>query len=240
MARRLEKQFLSSTERESPSRRCSAARLTTSTRRTRLELLSVSHRWLSPTPLEPGSKGWDAGQPRMITFAHFRDLALPANRTAAGPSRTDVVVANTHWDDRGLRAREESARLIRRFVEEEIQQAHARAHTGEGDVSEEPLMVLLGDLNSPSEEAGYQVLTGRRYLCSGASERIGANDADKPDSTSKAPRSFFDARHELVRRGDAKGGTAHVGGGAMSRYVSVVAPTHLHRLSSTGIRTAEN
>ncbi|KWU41617.1 hypothetical protein RHOSPDRAFT_11796, partial [Rhodotorula sp. JG-1b] len=115
-------------------------------RKSRLELVSVSHRWLSPTPSEPGSKGWDAGQPRMITFAHFRDLDL-ADADEVVPSltaaRTDLIVANTHWDDRGLVAREKSAELILELVREQ----------------EEPLVVLLGDLNSPAEEAGYRVLT---------------------------------------------------------------------------------
>ncbi|GAA5877037.1 hypothetical protein JCM3774_006883 [Rhodotorula dairenensis] len=187
-------------------------------RPSRLEFVSVSHRWLSPTPLEPGSKGWDAGQPRMITFAHFRDLALSDSRIVSSQDKTDLIVANTHWDDRGLRAREESARLIRRLVEEEIQQAHARAQMGGEANRGEPLVVLLGDLNSPADEAGYQVLTGRRYLQSSVPDnQIESRGANAPDSSTTTPRSFFDARHELVRRGAAVGGSAQVGGGAMSR-----------------------
>jgi endonuclease/exonuclease/phosphatase family metal-dependent hydrolase len=186
--------------------------------RSRLELISVSHRWLSPTPSEPGSKGWDAGQPRMITFAHFRDLDLapeeeedetPSRRSA---TRTDLIVANTHWDDRGLLAREKSAELILGLVREQVDDALARRQQGGVPSSEqqsadarqeEPLVVLLGDLNSPAEEAGYQVLTGRRYLDAAVADpgaEVPTGSASTTTATNSQPRSFFDARHELVVR----------------------------------------
>ncbi|BGP31037.1 hypothetical protein JCM10296v2_002801 [Rhodotorula toruloides] len=153
-------------------------------RRSRLELLSVSHFWLSPTPEVPGSKGWDAGQPRMCTVARFSDRAS----TSAG-NQADLIVANTHWDDRGLKAREESAKLILSRIEEEIRGGDSEA---EAPMTEkEPLVVLLGDLNSPAEEAGYQVLTGGRYPAGGK--------FDAADVTNSG-RSFFDSRHELVTR----------------------------------------
>lgn len=189
--------------------------------RSRLELVSVSHRWLSPTPSEPGSKGWDAGQPRMITFAHFRDLDLAdADEEETPPltaARTDLIVANTHWDDRGLVAREKSAQLILELVREQVDEALARRRRGEaGSVSpaehqgaeaatqEEPLVVLLGDLNSPAEEAGYRVLTGRRYLHHSARD----SSASASNITTDSPRSFFDARHELVVRRSSRGRAA--------------------------------
>ena len=158
-------------------------------RRSRLTLLSTTHRWLSPTPTKPGSKGWDAGQPRMVTLARFRDQG--------GDGTAEVLVANTHWDDRGLDARTQSAKLILQLVAEELAAARAEG-------SAEPLAVVLGDLNSPAEEDGYQVLTGRRYPHE-ARVGVGKNDDE-------AQTSCYDARHELAVRGSALAGP-----GALSR-----------------------
>lgn len=166
-------------------------------RRSRLTLLSASHHWLSPTPDKPGSKGWDAGQPRMVTIARFGDREAGAG----GSKSAQLVVANTHWDDRGLEARTQSARLILRLVEDKLAAARAQAGPGGDDDDAEPLVVLLGDLNSPAEEDGYQVLTGRRYP-------EGAASTEEED----ARPSFFDARHELAVRGSALAGP-----GALSR-----------------------
>ncbi|GAA5893898.1 hypothetical protein JCM8208_001272 [Rhodotorula glutinis] len=160
-------------------------------RRSRLSLLSTTHRWLSPTPTKPGSKGWDAGQPRMVTLARFRDQD--------GDGAAEVLVANTHWDDRGLEARTQSAKLILRLVAEELAAARAEG-------SAEPLAVVLGDLNSPAEEAGYQALTGRRYP---HEARVGARKEDGEGQT-----SCYDARHELAVRGSALAGP----GALSSRY----------------------
>lgn len=57
--------------------------------------------WLSPTPEEPGSQGWDAALPRIATFARF---------TASDGGA--VYVYNAHLDHRGATARAESARLL--------------------------------------------------------------------------------------------------------------------------------
>lgn len=141
----------------------------------------------------------------MITLAHFRDRARPAHSEFDG--RADLIVGNTHWDDRGVQAREESAKLILRLVAEE----QARSAAGKGGVlseqdqdlatpaGHEPLVVLLGDLNSPAEESGYQVLTGHRYpdgQAGGPPPSAAANTED-----ARSTRSFYDSRHELVRRG---------------------------------------
>ncbi|GAA5936000.1 hypothetical protein JCM3775_003553 [Rhodotorula graminis] len=160
-------------------------------RRSRLTLLSTTHRWLSPTPTKPGSKGWDAAQPRMVTLARFRDQG--------GDGTAEVLVANTHWDDRGLEARTQSAKLILRLVTEELAAARAEG-------SAEPLAIVLGDLNSPAEEDGYQVLTGRRYPY-----EAGPGAGEKAD---EAQTSCYDARHELAVRGSALAGP----GALSSRY----------------------
>ncbi|GAA5864348.1 hypothetical protein JCM1840_006753 [Sporobolomyces johnsonii] len=143
-------------------------------RRSRFDLISSKHSWLSPTPSKPGSRGWDAGQPRMVTLVRLRD------KRSRLPAGEDYVFANTHWDDRGLEARTQSAELILSLVQEE-----AANKTQEG--GPDPLVVLLGDLNSPAEEKGYQILTGSRY--------VGAKDAEEESKT-----VFRDSRHELASR----------------------------------------
>ncbi|GAA6062443.1 hypothetical protein JCM10212_003317 [Sporobolomyces blumeae] len=153
-------------------------------RRSRLELLATTHAWLSPTPRVPGSKGWDAGQPRMVTIARFRDVLSTKGE--------QVIVANTHWDDRGLVARTESAKLILDLVMGEAKQ------NGTTDAGVVPLVVLVGDLNSPAEEEGYQVLTGRRYL--------------RESSTEAGPKAFRDSRHEIATRRSGLGGPGALSG----------------------------
>lgn len=53
-----------------------------------------------------------------------------------------------------------------------------------------PLVIMTGDLNSPPNESGYQVITGHRYAKQG-----GSADA----------HTFYDTRHELLTRGNLKG-----------------------------------
>lgn len=96
----------------------------------RLELLDHDTFWLSETPDEPGSVGWDAALPRIVTWARFRDRAT--DRT--------FVHFNTHFDHRGEAARLESARLLVRQVE---------AIAGEAPV------VVTGDFNATPDEPPY-------------------------------------------------------------------------------------
>jgi endonuclease/exonuclease/phosphatase family metal-dependent hydrolase len=77
-------------------------------------------RWLSPTPDRPGSRGWDAKLPRVVTLVRLRH----------GDVR--IGVANTHFDNEGAVARERSAGLIAEWLSQE---------------PERP-WVVLGDLNS--------------------------------------------------------------------------------------------
>lgn len=84
----------------------------------------------------------------------------------------DVWVLNTHWDDRGLESRGKAAEIILRLVKDDL------------DIEKGSLVVLLGDLNSPPQEAGYQILTGHRY----ASAKTAFATADV----------FLDSRHEVA------------------------------------------
>ncbi|MEN9944039.1 MAG: hypothetical protein RLZZ91_2040, partial [Bacteroidota bacterium] len=72
----------------------------------RFSLIKSKTVWLSETPTKP-SKGWDAACERIATFALLFDLKT-----------TDtLLVVNAHWDHEGVRARQESAKLILKEIE---------------------------------------------------------------------------------------------------------------------------
>lgn len=100
----------------------------------RFTLIEGGHFWLSPTPDQPGSKGWDAALPRMASWV------LLGFKDAPGQ---DVYVINTHLDHVGERARLESAKLLRRVVESK---------------GGEPVIVM-GDFNCGPGEGPHAVLT---------------------------------------------------------------------------------
>ncbi|MFB6165304.1 MAG: endonuclease/exonuclease/phosphatase family protein [Haloarculaceae archaeon] len=90
--------------------------------------------WLSETPDEPGSVGWDAALPRLVKYVELREID------------TDVRFFhfNTHFDHAGDRARVESAKLLRDRID---------AVTGD-----EPI-VVTGDFNAEEATEPYEVLT---------------------------------------------------------------------------------
>lgn len=101
----------------------------------RLERLDGGTFWLSETPDQVGSTGWDAALPRIVTWARFRD------------KRSDETFYhfNTHFDHRGVKARRESARLILRKIQEIAR--------------EDAPVVLTGDFNCVPTDDPYLVLT---------------------------------------------------------------------------------
>lgn len=74
----------------------------------RFELLSMKTYWLSDTP-DTVSVGWDAAMERIATFAMFSDLK----------KGDTLYVFNTHMDHIGVQARENSARLILRIIDQQ-------------------------------------------------------------------------------------------------------------------------
>lgn len=100
----------------------------------RLDLLDHATRWLSETPDAPGSKGWDADFPRIVTWGRFRDRA----------TGDTLVLFNTHFDHVGERARAESARLLRRWAQE---------------IAGGAPVLVTGDLNATPDSEPYGVLT---------------------------------------------------------------------------------
>ena len=55
-------------------------------RRSRFEQLDAGHFWLSESPDRPGSKGWDADLPRVVSWVRLRDLLDERDAAAFSPS----------------------------------------------------------------------------------------------------------------------------------------------------------
>lgn len=90
--------------------------------------------WLSEHPDSIGSIGWDAGQPRIATWAILRDKKKDQK----------FMVINTHFDDIGIKARQESSELIKKWIMENADNLP---------------VILSGDLNVTEESMSYQILT---------------------------------------------------------------------------------
>ena len=99
----------------------------------RVKLLEESTFWLSLTPDKP-SKGWDAALPRTCTYGIFENKSDGAK----------FMVFNTHFDHVGVKAREESSKLIL----EKIKALN----------TENLPVVLTGDFNLESDSLGVQVI----------------------------------------------------------------------------------
>jgi endonuclease/exonuclease/phosphatase family metal-dependent hydrolase len=106
-------------------------------RRDRFERVEQGHFWLSETPQVVGSKGWDADLPRIVTWAKLRDKR--------GGDRL-LLVLNTHWDHKGAKAREESAKLMRRRM----------AELSEGAMP----VIVTGDFNIGPDSSAYREMLG--------------------------------------------------------------------------------
>jgi endonuclease/exonuclease/phosphatase family metal-dependent hydrolase len=102
-------------------------------RRDRFDLVDSGTFWLSETPDKVGSRGWDAALPRVCTWARLRD------RTAG----RELLLANTHLDHAGMKARVNAAKLI-----------CARL----GALAKETPVVLLGDFNAIETGPVYAAL----------------------------------------------------------------------------------
>lgn len=96
---------------------------------------SSETRWLSATPTRPGSRGWDADLPRVLTLV----------RLHRGAAR--LGVANTHFDHRGAVAREHSAALIAEWLTDEADRP----------------WVVLGDLNAVPDSPPLRLLADAGY-----------------------------------------------------------------------------
>lgn len=102
-------------------------------RKERFKILECKTFWLSETPDTPGSKGWDAAYPRIVSFAKLRD----------NKSKKVFYHFNTHFDHVGVKARFESAKMI-----------IGRIRNASGGVQS----ILTGDLNVKEDTESYKTL----------------------------------------------------------------------------------
>ncbi len=101
----------------------------------RFRRVGGGHFWLSEEPDVPGSYGWGASFPRMVSWLRLRDKT---------DGRT-FVIANTHFDHRSKKARLNSGKMLREKIEE----------IAEGDP-----VVVIGDFNCDEDSEPYAVLMG--------------------------------------------------------------------------------
>jgi endonuclease/exonuclease/phosphatase family metal-dependent hydrolase len=110
-------------------------------KRDRFEKLAAGHFWLSEAPEAPGSKSWDTAITRITTWARLKDRS----------NGRVILFVNTHFDHKGVRARAESAKLLRERIETLREGAPVVLvgdfNTGEGT---EPYTTLLGEEGKPS------------------------------------------------------------------------------------------
>lgn len=107
-------------------------------RKDRWKLLESGTYWLAMDSDKPGATGWDAALPRIVTWAKLQDLSTGEK----------IWFLNTHFDHKGVTARQESALLILRKIEAVLHH--------------EPV-VLLGDFNSPPGSMPYQLIEGSAF-----------------------------------------------------------------------------
>lgn len=99
----------------------------------RFRRIGGGHFWLSETPDVPGSTGWDAAFPRMVSWLRLRDKT----------NGRVLFIANTHFDHRGDEARLNSARLVRQRLPE---------------LAQDNPIVVIGDFNCTEDSEPYSVL----------------------------------------------------------------------------------
>lgn len=125
----------------------------------RFELLESGTFWLSATPAQAGSRGWDAALPRIASWVRLRDRLGEAG----------LLVVNTHFDHRGAQARVQSARLIQDQVQ---------------SLAKTDRVVVMGDLNAgPDSEPLQALLTAEAEVVLQDSRELSASPPAGPSGT---------------------------------------------------------
>ncbi|MCF0199682.1 MAG: endonuclease/exonuclease/phosphatase family protein [Bacteroidaceae bacterium] len=107
-------------------------------RRDRYEVMDKGNFWLSEHPEQVGVKGWDAALERIASWVKLRDRK----------TQRVFMMVNTHFDHVGHTARQESAKLIMRKIEE--------------IVGTNPAFVT-GDFNITEADAVYQTMVTNEF-----------------------------------------------------------------------------
>ena len=104
-------------------------------RKDRFEILQQGTFWLSESPEQPGSVGWDAAITRLVTWAKFRDRS----------GQKSFFLFNTHFDHVGEQARQESAKLLLQRIQ---------------SLAPSLPVIVTGDFNAAASSATYRILVG--------------------------------------------------------------------------------
>ncbi|KAJ2970104.1 hypothetical protein NQ176_g8343 [Zarea fungicola] len=110
-------------------------------------------RWLSETPFKP-SRGWDAALNRIVTIGEFTHRTLG----------TKVVVMSTHFDHIGVKARENSAKLLISIGKE---------WSGRSELS---AVLIGGDFNSTPDDGAYKMMVAEGSGMSDVSDLVAPRD----------------------------------------------------------------
>lgn len=102
-------------------------------RKERFEAVGQGDFWLSETPTVIGSKSWDAALTRICSWVRLREKA----------TGRELVFANTHFDHKGVVARQEASRVLSKQLSEIAKGVPA---------------ILTGDLNINEDNPAYGVL----------------------------------------------------------------------------------
>jgi endonuclease/exonuclease/phosphatase family metal-dependent hydrolase len=177
----------------------------------RLSLMNSGHFWLSDTPDEPGSVGWDAAITRMAQWAILSFNESPLNR---------VRVINTHFDHVGGQSRLEAAKLIRTVID---------AQGGKP-------IILTGDFNCGPDSRAHQILLEDRGNLAEMSDpmlTVGAQDAEVGTyhafggKTDLSPRIDWILHNRRLRAISARVDQTHAGERYPSDHFAIVAKLEL-------------
>jgi endonuclease/exonuclease/phosphatase family metal-dependent hydrolase len=135
----------------------------------RFRLLDDGTFWLSPTPADTASVGWDAALTRICTWGKFLEIN----------TGKEIFFLNTHFDHMGKTARAESARLILDFIEKET--------TGLP-------VILTGDFNCSPDEEPYRILADDKKGLQDACLSV-----NSPESCTEGTFNGFETTENLPR-----------------------------------------
>ncbi len=124
-------------------------------RASRFIKLDGSTFWLSETPSVPGSRSWNAACTRIVTWVKLKDKK----------SNNIIYVFNTHFDHASLKAREESAKLLKKRI---------------SDIAGKTTTIVTGDFNDNMKSSPIHILTaGSRALVN--TQNLSSTPPEGPD-----------------------------------------------------------